>query len=239
MKKNKYFQNKARMKLLSSIKLGNYFFICSDASCHVYKWALAPATKIQFIQNARRGDYIAHKVNSTLANKLDTPGKGICNKKDMSLTTTSILIGWQLLVDNAVWVATFAYICSRKAFSKIAQSFCKTTMSAEVWVANVPTDVFFNPLLWRTHCHKISNGMVTSCHKIQNCDRTRQEVRSTLWTDCCSVSGNFVYFNWIAGCELVSRKISTSWFCQPWRLLIMWNYTILWSISPSKWRQAY
>ena len=145
-------------------------------------------------------------MNSTLPNKLDTPGKGIWNKKDVSLTTTSILIGWQWLVDNAVWVATFAYIRSRKAFSKIAQSFCKTTMSAEVWVANVPTDMFFSPLLRRTRCHKISNDMVTNCHKILNCDRSREEVRSTLWMDCCSVAGNFVTFNWIAGCELVSRS---------------------------------
>ena len=145
-------------------------------------------------------------MNSTLANKLDTPRKGICNKKDMSFAKMSFLIGWQLLVDNAVWVATFAYISSRKAFSKIAQSFCKTTMSAEVWVANVPTDMFFNPLLWRTRCHKISNDMVTNCHKILNCDRSSEEVRSTLWMDCCSVEGSFVYFNWIAGCELVSRS---------------------------------
>ena len=177
-------------------------------------------------------------MNSTLPNKLDTPRKEICNKKDMSLTTLSILIGWQLLVDNAVWVATFAYIRSRKAFSKIAQSFCKTTMSAEVWVANVPTDMFFSPLLWRTHCHKISNDMVTNCHKILNCDRSREDVRSTLWMDCCSVEGNFCVFR--LNCRLwISVEISTSWFCQPWRFLIMWNYTILWSISPSKWRQAY
>ena len=90
-------------------------------------WRLMPCVQMSsgprdqnpIYKKARRGDYIAHKVNSTLANKLDTPGKGILNKKEMSLTTTSILIGWQLLVDNAVWVATFAYIRSRNTFSNI------------------------------------------------------------------------------------------------------------------------
>ena len=54
---------------------------------------------------ARRGDYIAHKVNSTLANKLDTPGKEICNKKDKSFATRT---NWprkvrELILDSDSW----------------------------------------------------------------------------------------------------------------------------------------
>ena len=190
------------MKLLSSIKLGNYFFICSDASCHVYKWALAPATKIQFIKRQEEGTWlhikwIAHFQTNWTHQEKEYVTKRICPWQQCPFW----LAGSYWLTMRFEWQLLHIYA----AFSKIAQSFCKTTLS-EVWVANVPTDVFFSPLLWRTHCHKISNDMVTNCHKTLNCDRNRQEVCSTLWMDCCSVAGNFVYFNWIAGFELVSRS---------------------------------
>ena len=94
-----------RDEIAEFYKVGKLLFHLLRRLMPCVQMSSGPRDQNPIYTNARRGDQIAHKVNSTLANKLDTPGKEICNKKDKSFATRT---NWprkvrELILDSDSW----------------------------------------------------------------------------------------------------------------------------------------